>query len=52
MQDSPALADYKPFADEKPGAWRAVNDTVRAVGGWRAYAREAQAPAPAAGSAR
>ena len=29
----------------QPGAWRAANDTVSRVGGWRTYAREAQTPA-------
>ncbi len=27
--------------------WREANDTVRRIGGWRAYAREAQQPEPA-----
>ena len=35
-----------PGAD-KPVPWRDANDTVSRIGGWRAYAREAQAPAPA-----
>lgn len=30
--------------------WKAANDTVARIGGWRAYAREAAAP-PAAASA-
>lgn len=40
-----ALADYQPFRDEKVQPWRASNDTVGAVGGWRAYAKEARQPA-------
>lgn len=36
-----------PGAD-KPVPWRDANDTVGRIGGWRAYAREAQAPEPAA----
>jgi hypothetical protein len=54
-QDRPArpgfdstLKDYQPFADEKPVPWRQANDTVRDVGGWRQYAKEAaQQPKPA-----
>lgn len=33
---------YWPFADEKVLPWTQTNDTVRAIGGWRTYAREAQ----------
>jgi hypothetical protein len=40
-----ALQNYKPFADEKIVPWKQSNDTVREVGGWRAYAREAAQPA-------
>ena len=36
-----ALEGYRPFADEQPAPWRASNDTVGRIGGWRAYAREA-----------
>jgi hypothetical protein len=47
------LASYKKLADEAPSvAWRDANDAVLRIGGWRAYAREADAaassPAPAA----
>lgn len=38
------IADYQPFADEKVTAWKASNDKVGQIGGWRAYAREAQQP--------
>ena len=31
---------------DKPVSWREANDTVARIGGWRAYAREAQAPLP------
>lgn len=52
-----ALEGYQPFADEKPGSWRDANDNVGRIGGWRAYAREAQGGAagpavPAAPAAR
>ncbi len=47
-----ALVGYKKLAAESPPvAWRQANDAVGRVGGWRAYAREAQAPEPAASSA-
>lgn len=36
-----AFDNYQSFADEKPVPWKEANETVRAVGGWRAYAREA-----------
>lgn len=38
------FADYRAFGDEPVGNWRAANDEVGRIGGWRAYAREAQAP--------
>ena len=44
------FARYKSYRDEKTGSWREANDTVERIGGWRAYAKEAQqpeAPAPA-----
>lgn len=46
-----AFEGYQPFTDEKPTPWAQANDTVRQVGGWRAYAREAAQPASAASSA-
>jgi hypothetical protein len=49
---SPALtyastfAAYRPWsAGETPG-WRAANDRVAAVGGWRAYLRQVQEGSP------
>jgi len=50
-----ALSSYRRTGGEDPPAtaWREANDTVGRIGGWRAYAREAQAgatPAPAASS--
>lgn len=44
---------YRPLSDDKAVSWREANDEVTRIGGWRAYAREAQAPAsatPAAGA--
>lgn len=43
-----AFAGYRRQADAAPIAWRDANDNVAQIGGWRAYAREAAAPAPAA----
>lgn len=52
-----AFSDYRPLTDGKLG-WRQANDEVGRIGGWRTYAREANAPeapalspAPAAASA-
>ena len=38
------IADYQPFVDEKVTSWKAANDKVGLIGGWRAYAKEAQQP--------
>lgn len=35
------LRDYRAFADEPLAPWSAANDTVRRIGGWQAYSREA-----------
>lgn len=45
------LAGYRSFADVAPTPWRQANDTAAAIGGWRAYAREAAEPAAAPASA-
>lgn len=43
-----ALAGYRKHDNGSPPlAWREANDAVERIGGWRAYAREAAAPAPA-----
>lgn len=42
-----AFEGYQAFGDDQPLSWQQVNDTVREIGGWRAYAREAQANPPA-----
>jgi hypothetical protein len=34
------FAGYRPFADAQVGPWRAVNDEVGRIGGWKVYARE------------
>jgi hypothetical protein len=39
-----SLKDYHPFGDQKVESWKELNDNVARVGGWRAYARQAQEP--------
>jgi hypothetical protein len=39
-----AFTSYQRFQDAQPGSWRDVNQTVNRIGGWRAYARQAQEP--------
>ena len=47
-----AFKDYRPFEAGEVRDWRTSNDTVRGIGGWRAYAREmrggASSPKPQA----
>ena len=48
-----AFEGYRSFTDEPVRPWRETNDTVGRIGGWKAYAREIQAPdaRPAAAAA-
>lgn len=53
-----ALSRYRAAGKVEVGDWKAANDTVTRIGGWRTYAREAAAvelplpaPAPAAAGA-
>ncbi|MBS0336232.1 MAG: hypothetical protein JSS40_05360 [Proteobacteria bacterium] len=46
-----AFAGYRGLGDEPVGDWRAANDEVRRIGGWREYAREAQSPEEKPGAA-
>jgi hypothetical protein len=39
-----AFDGYRGFTDEKSVPWREANETVGRIGGWRAYAKEAQQP--------
>jgi hypothetical protein len=44
------LSTYRRLSEDKPLPWKEANETVNRIGGWRAYAREAQqteAAAPA-----
>jgi len=42
------LARYRRLGDDKRVPWTEANETVNRIGGWRAYAREALQPDPAA----
>jgi hypothetical protein len=42
----PAFAGYRRFDEPPPHGWKDANDTVRRIGGWRSYAREAEAVEP------
>lgn len=42
------FAGYRAAGEAGVGSWREVNEAVNRAGGWRAYAREASQPAPAA----
>ena len=33
---------YQPYTEEKSISWKEANDLVGRIGGWRAYAKEAQ----------
>ncbi len=48
-----AFEGYQPYSDDKVRPWKESNDNVGQIGGWRAYAREAQGgqPAPVNGPA-
>jgi len=41
------FARYRPLGEVTTGPWRAVNEEVGRIGGWKAYAREAQEAARA-----
>ncbi len=36
-----AMSTYRPYDDNPPGGWRAANDRVGEIGGWKTYAKEA-----------
>jgi hypothetical protein len=40
---------YRPYSDEKAANWKAANDEVGRIGGWRTYLKEAQEPDADAG---
>ena len=52
LKYSASLATFRGLGDDKPIPWREANDTTARLGGWRSYAREANAPATAASAIR
>jgi hypothetical protein len=40
------LEKYKSYTDEKIVPWKAANDEVGRIGGWRTYLKEANEPDP------
>ena len=42
-----AFDGYRPHTEEAIANWKAANDTVARIGGWREYARQAQTEDPA-----
>lgn len=40
-----SLASYRSAGEPRVGSWKDANEQVNRIGGWRAYAREAAAPA-------
>lgn len=55
LADQSTFDAYQPFTEQAVAPWREMNDGVARIGGWREYAKEAQAapanrPAPAASS--
>ena len=39
-----AFEGYQTYSDDKMTNWRAANDEVARIGGWREYAKQAQQP--------
>ncbi len=48
LRHAGSLSTYRRLDGAKPLAWDEANATVGRIGGWRAYAREAARPEPAA----
>lgn len=46
-----AFQNYRSFSEEPLKSWSEANEQVGEIGGWRAYAREAQEPATSGTSA-
>jgi hypothetical protein len=44
-----SLGEHRSYQASEVGSWRNANETVNRIGGWRAYAREAEAPTSASG---
>ncbi|NQD37943.1 hypothetical protein HPT27_13005 [Permianibacter sp. IMCC34836] len=41
---STSLSSYRAWSEQAVGDWRMANDRVGRIGGWKAYAAEAQNP--------
>lgn len=50
LKHQSALQRYRPLGEATPKPWRAANEEVARIGGWRAYLREATAPEAAPAS--
>ena len=46
------FSDYHPLGEDQRKPWKAANDEVGKIGGWRVYAREAAAPSGTASPSR
>ena len=44
------FAQYRVLGEDRSTPWKEANDTVRAIGGWRAYAKESAEAAKAGAS--
>lgn len=51
LRHEPAFRHYRRTGDDTRVDWKQANETVARIGGWRAYARAAAAPASAASAA-
>ena len=51
LRHASSLDVYRRLTDEPAVSWREANDKVGRLGGWRAYAREAQQAEPSVPSA-
>ena len=46
LQYTSAIGTYQAYEDQPVQSWREANDRVGQIGGWRTYAKEAQAAKP------
>jgi hypothetical protein len=42
VQFKSSFSEYVPYSEQSIESWREANDRVGEIGGWRAYAKEAQ----------
>ena len=49
LQYTSPLASFQGYSDQSMQSWREANDQVGRIGGWKAYAKEAQAAQAGAG---